>query len=228
VILNLAPRRFAALVVAAAAVLAMPAAAGAHIQVRPTEAAPLDPVLWTVLVPNEGDEETRGIELQVPEGVIPFSFNDQRGWKRTLKLNPDQSIERIVWEGRLASDGLAELSFLATTPEREGKIAWKALQIYQGNRVVRWIGDEGTDEPASFTTISADTPRQNAGGEGAETAEQPSAAADDETAPPAAATTATTGDDGTDTAPIVLAAAALAIALLALLLALRRPRDGRH
>ena len=217
-------RLFAAVVTIAAVLMSTAAVADAHIQVRPTEAAPLDPVLWTVLVPNEGEEATRRIELQVPAGVIPFSFNDVPGWKRTLKLNPDQSIERIVWEGELASDGLAELSFLATTPEREGKIAWKALQVYEGDRVVRWIGDEGTEEPASFTTISADAPRQNAGGEGAESAEsaEPGAEQAEPAATPVAATTS--ADGGSDALPVVLAAAALAVALLALVLAVRRPR----
>ena len=47
------PRSLMCAAVAAAAGLALVAApAGAHVQVRPAEAAPGDPVLWTVLVPN--------------------------------------------------------------------------------------------------------------------------------------------------------------------------------
>ncbi len=216
-------KRLLAAVVTIAAVLMSTAAVRPAPTSRSARPRPRrgDPVLWTVLVPNEGEDSTRRIELQVPPGVIPFSFNDVPGWKRTLKLNPDQSIERIVWEGELASDGLAELSFLATTPEREGKIAWKALQVYEGERVVRWIGDEGAEEPASFTTISADAPRQNAGGEGAET-EAAAAEAEPAAATPVAA--AAPADGGSDTLPVVLAAAALAVALLGLGLALRRPR----
>jgi uncharacterized protein YcnI len=86
-----------AALLAAGALAALPAAASAHVLVRPSAAAPLDPVLWTVLVPNEREEKTVEIELQVPEGVIPFSFNDVPGWERTLQLNPDQSIGSIVW-----------------------------------------------------------------------------------------------------------------------------------
>ena len=85
---------------------------------------------------------------------------------------------------------------------------------------MRWIGDEGAEEPASFTTISADAPRQNAGGEGAGT--EAAAEAEPAAATPVAAVAPT--DGGSDTLPVVLAAAALAVALLGLGLALRRPR----
>jgi uncharacterized protein YcnI len=199
------------------AAFACPAVAAAHIQVRPAQAAPLDPVLWTVLVPNERSEATVRIELQVPRGVSPFSFEDQPGWKRTLKLARDQSIERIVWTGRVGAEGLARFTFLATTPEQEGTIAWKALQIYEDGEIVRWIGDEGAEEPASFTTISEDAPRENAGGEGGETTDEVAPAA---TVSAPAVEAAASEDD--DRLPLVLAGAALLVALAALLLALRR------
>jgi uncharacterized protein YcnI len=221
------PRRavFIAILVTAA-VAALPAAVQAHIQVRPAQAAPLDPVLWTVLVPNERDEATVRIELQVPPGVSPFSFEDQPGWKRTLKLARDQSIERVVWTGRLGPESLARFTFLATTPEQEGTIAWKALQVYEGGDIVRWIGDEGAEEPASFTTISKDAPRENAGGEGAEAgdAPAPAAGASQEPASAPASASSESGDD--DVLPLLLAGAALLVAIAALALALKRPRSA--
>jgi len=202
------------------AAFAFPAVAAAHIQVRPAQAAPLDPVLWTVLVPNERSEATVRIELQVPRGVSPFSFEDQPGWKRTLKLARDQSIERIVWTGRVGAEGLARFTFLATTPEQEGTIAWKALQIYEDGGIVRWIGDEGAEEPASFTTISEDAPRENAGGESGESGETADEGAPAATVSAPAVEAAESGDD--DPLPLLLAGAALLVALAALVLALRR------
>ena len=170
-------------------------------------------------MPNEREQHTRRIELKMPAGVAPFSFQDLPGWKRTLKLKPDQSIDTIVWTGRLASDGLAEFSFLAATPEREGEIAWKALQTYDDGQIVRWIGDEKAEEPASFTTISADAPRQNAGGEGGD------ATTGGGNSEPAAATTpATEADNGSDALPAALSGAALAVALAALALVALRTR----
>jgi uncharacterized protein YcnI len=197
---------------ALAGLIAAPVAA-AHVQVRPSEVAPLDPTLWTVLVPNERQESTTRIKLQVPEDVYPFSYEQAPGWKRTLKTAQDGTVRSIVWEGRLASDGLAEFTFLATTPEQEGTIAWKALQTYEGGKVVRWIGSPDSEEPASYTTVSADVPPQNAGGEGAEAA-QGSEASTVEVAD---------GDDGggDSTVAIVLAAAALGLAAVAVAMARR-------
>lgn len=210
----------------AAALTGLPAVAHAHIQVRPARAAPLDPVLWTVLVPNERSEATVRIELQVPPGVSPFSFEDTPGWKRTLRLADDQSIERIVWTGRVGPEGLARFTFLATTPEQEGTIAWKALQIYEDGQIVRWIGDEGAEEPASFTTITEDAPRENAGGEGGEAAEEAPPASGESQEPASAPAGSTSESDDDDNLPLVLAGAALLVAIAALVLALRRPRTA--
>lgn len=159
-------RRAAVAAVLAAALLA-PAAAGAHVQVRPATAAPEDPVLWTVLVPNERELATTRVELAVPAGVLPFSLEDQPGWRRSATRNADGSLRSIVWRGRTAPDGLATFRFLASTPDREGPIAWKALQTYADGDIVRWIGAAGSEYPASVTSVTGSAPRENAGGEGA-------------------------------------------------------------
>ncbi len=201
---------------AAWALLASPASA--HIQVRPTEAAPLDPTLWTVLVPNERAQATTRVELAIPEGVAPFSYADLPGWRRELTFNKDRSVRSIVWEGRLAGEGLAQFQFLATTPEQQGEIAWKALQTYENGQVVRWIGAPDSEEPASYTTVSADVPPQNAGGEGA----GPPAGV---SADPAGALEGTeAADDDSNTLPLVIsiAAAVTAVAALAIAIAGRR------
>lgn len=142
------------------------APAGAHVQVRPAQVAPGDPVLWTVLVPSEQDAGTRDVELAVPKDVIPFSYEDAPGWRRTVRTNSDGSVRSIRWRGGTRRDGLATFRFLASTPERPGEIAWKALQTYRDGEVVRWIGAEGSETPASVTRVSASAPRENAGGEG--------------------------------------------------------------
>ena len=149
----------------AVAVAAPSATATAHIQVRPARAAPGDPVLWTVLIPSEEQAGTRQVELAVPKDVLPFSYEDQPGWTRTLTSAPDGSVRSIVWRGRTRGDGLATFRFLASTPERDGQIAWKAIQTYRDGDVVRWIGSAGSETPASITTISRSAPRENAGGE---------------------------------------------------------------
>ena len=158
--------RFAAVAIATGLGLLPVAPAAAHIQVRPGQAAPGDPVLWTVLVPSEQATGTRQVELAIPQDVLPFSFEDAPGWTRQLRKNPDGSVRSVVWRGRTRADGLATFRFLASTPEREGPIAWKAIQTYRDGAIVRWIGSEASEHPASVTTVAKSAPRENAGGEG--------------------------------------------------------------
>ena len=141
-------------VTAAVALLGAPAAV-AHVQVSPGEAAPDDAVRFEVLVPNEDDKATVEVDLQVPPGVLPFSYEDTPGWKRELQTASNGSVEVIRWTGRVEPEGFVRFSFLAATPPQPGTIAWKALQTYEGGEVVRWIGDEGSEYPAAFTEVFA-------------------------------------------------------------------------
>lgn len=188
--------------------------AAAHVQVRPAVAAPADPVLFTVLVPNEKDAVTTTVTLKMPAGVIPFGFEATPGWTRTVARAPDQSVDTVTWRGRLPPEGFVRFSFLAGTPDRPGRVTWKALQRYADGTVVRWIGPPGSEEPAALTVIRSDAARENAGGEGS---------AAGSPVPPAA--TSTSGDsDGT----AVVAWIALALGaggLAAAAVALRRSRS---
>lgn len=155
----------------AAAVLAAGLAVGAspalaHVEVSPALAAPSDPVLFTVLVPNERGDPTVRVELALPPGVLPFGFEPAPGWRRTETRNPDQSLGRVAWTGRLGTGEFTEFRFLATTPPDPGPIRWVALQRYANGEVVRWDGPPGADEPAAITVVARGVPRQNAGGEG--------------------------------------------------------------
>lgn len=189
----------AAVAVAVAVALAA-APAGAHVQVRPAEAAPGDPVLWTVLVPNEREVATTRVELAIPAGVLPFAYEPLPGWTRRVTKNPDQSTRSVVWTGRLEPEEVLATQFLATTPDAEGPVSWKAVQTYADGQKVRWIGGPDTEEPAAVTEITASAPRENAGGE----------AAAAEATPADAASPDREGGDG-------LAIAALAVGLLALI-----------
>ena len=215
--------RRALLVSAVAALVAAPAAS-AHVQVRPALAAPGDPVLFQVIVPNEKDASTVEVTLQVPKDVLPFSFEEPDGWTRENKEGPDGSLETITWKGKLAEDGFARFSFLASTPEQEGEIVWKSIQTYDDGSTSRWIGEPDADNPAAVTTISKDAPRENAGGEsgdaedGAAATPAASATAAPEDAEPAAATV----EESDSPLPIIISIVALVLAAGALILQLRR------
>lgn len=211
----------------AAAVLtaaALAAPASAHVQVRPALAAPGDPVLFEVLVPGERDAKTIEVTLQIPKDVLPFSFQDPPGWERTNKEGADGSLESVTWRGEQAEDGFSRFAFLASTPEQEGEIQWKALQTYDDGHISRWIGAPDSENPAAVTTISASAPRQNAGGEGGEAATEGEGAATPQpaqTAAPAQAASAPAEDDDSPL-PLILSIVAVVLAAAALLLALRR------
>jgi MYXO-CTERM domain-containing protein len=215
-------RLFTALLVAAA----LPATAAAHIQMLPAVAAPGDSTLFTLLVPNESDNPTVQIDLKIPDGVIPFSFEEVPGWERTEKLRADGALDIVTWKGSLPAGEFARFSFLAGTPETPGEIAWPAVQRYEDGSVVRWIGAPDSEEPAAITTISADAPSQNAGGEsGSATAESDATgAAPSQTT--AADESVSSDDDSTSVlsiVAIVLSAAGL-LAAAAALVAVRRRR----
>jgi len=210
---------------AALGALALAAApAAAHIQVRPTVAAPGDPVLFALIVPNEKDAHTVEVTLQVPKDVLPFSFEEPAGWTRTMKLNPDESIKTVTYRGKLAQDGFAQFSFLASTPEREGDIVWKALQRYDDGSTVRWIGDPDSENPAAVTKVTKAAGRENAGGEGeasANAALSATATISETSASAQSVAAAPTDDDGESPLPLILSIAALALAGAALVKALR-------
>jgi uncharacterized protein YcnI len=208
-----------ALAATAALTLLIAAPASAHIQVRPAVAAPGDPVLFQVIVPNEKDAHTVEVTLQVPKDVLPFSFEDPAGWERTNKLGSDGSIETVTWKGELADDGFAEFQFLASTPEQEGDVVWKALQTYDDGSTVRWIGDPDSDNPAAVTTVTKSAARQNAGGEGEEAPAATATATPDEDV--ANVGTLPDDDDGDSPLPLILSIAALVVAAAALVKAFR-------
>jgi uncharacterized protein YcnI len=209
------------LVVALVAAGAFPAAARAHIQVTPTAVAPGDAAKFTVLVPGERDSETVKVELQMPRGLLPFSYEDPAGWKRSLVKAGDGSVERVVWTGSAPSDGFTEFSFLAGTPEQAGELQFKALQTYADGTVVRWIGGPGSDNPAAVVKVDASAAKQNAGGESGSEGAAPTATAVN---PIATEVTLTEKDDkgSSNTLAIVLGAAGLGLGLIALIVALRR------
>jgi uncharacterized protein YcnI len=212
----------ALLVAALVAAGAFPAAAQAHIQVTPSTVAPGDAAKFTVLVPGERDSETVKVELQMPKGLLPFSYADPAGWKRSLVKAGDGSVERVVWTGSAPSDGFTEFSFLAGTPDKPGELEFKALQTYADGTVVRWIGGPSSDNPAAVVKVDAAVGKQNAGGEsgGGEGREPASTAT---AAAPAPTVATASGDSGSsNTLPIILGAAGLLLGLIALLVALRR------
>jgi uncharacterized protein YcnI len=202
-------RGVVALLVSVAAGAFAPAVAGAHIQVIPSIVAPNDPVKFTVVVPGEQEDSTTSVDLKMPTGLLPFSYEETPGWTRKLVLASNGAVDRVVWTGKLPKDGFVEFSFLAGTPEKPGELVFKALQTYADNSVVRWIGEPKSDHPAPVVEVQKDAPRQNAGGESGSDGggdAQPAAAASATATPTTAAVeTAAVVSSGSDRDPLAIA-----------------------
>lgn len=201
-----------------------PAGAAAHVQVTPSVAAPDDAVLFEVLVPNEGEGHTTSVELKIPAGVIPFSFQATPGWKRKVKAAPDGSTDTVTWTGKLATDGFVRFAFLASTPAKEGTLSWKAIQRYDDGEVARWIGAPSAPQPAATTDVRRAAAARNAGGEsgggqpaGSHGGMAPAGAAGDSGSGDA-------GDDDRDPLALGLGGAGVVLGLAALTVALARRR----
>jgi uncharacterized protein len=182
---------------AAAGLLALPAAAGAHVTVQPDTATAGGFTRLDVRVPTERDVATTKVQLQLPDGFAEASWEPVPGWnvkvtkaKLAQPVKTDdgevtEEVKQITWSGgSIPPEAFQDFGLSVQIPDKAGKLTFKALQTYADGQVVRWIGPEGSDSPAPTVTVS-------------------SGAA--EASPAAAATPApdSGSSDGTDTVSIV-------------------------
>jgi uncharacterized protein YcnI len=208
--------------IAAAAVVAtltLPAAAGAHVTLQPSEAPSGGFARLDVRVPNEEDaKRTVKVEVQMPPGFADASYEPVAGW--TVTETRHKLAKPIkADDGDVLTDELGTITFTAAKgkgiepgefqdfglslglPAKPAgtKLTFKALQTYSGGTVVRWIGAEGSEHPAPVVTLVADT--SASGGAAA----------------PAPAATAAKDDAGDDDGANGLAIVALIVGALGLL-----------
>jgi periplasmic copper chaperone A len=214
--------------------LAVPPSAEAHVTLQPAAAPAGGFARLDVRVPNERDDAgTTKVDVKLPPGFVSASYEPVPGWQvkvskeklaKPVKVegfNVTEQISRITWTGRGKQGVIAPGQFqdfglsLAIPRGKPGsKLTFKALQTYQGGEVVRWIGPEGSDEPAPTVTLTA---AGEGGGQGA-----PAAGA-----APAPASTSDDGggSDGLAVAALVVGGLGLLAGLGGLLVA-RRSRSA--
>jgi uncharacterized protein YcnI len=158
----------------AVAVLAVPAAAQAHVTVQPNTAPAGAFTVLDVRVPTERDNaSTAKVDVQFPAGFAAASYQAVPGWRvRVIKkklATPIQTddgpitegVSRMVWTRTSRSGGIKPGQFQdfpisVQIPGKAGdKLTFKALQTYSNGEVVRWIGAPGSDEPAPQLTVTA-------------------------------------------------------------------------
>jgi uncharacterized protein YcnI len=123
----------------------------AHVVVTPRESVAGAEQIYTVRVPTEGTVPTTAIELDIPAGMHVTQVASGEGFTFETKKGGDR-ITSITWKREILPKAFALFTFTAHNPEA-GALQWKAHQTFADGSMRHWIGERGTKEPASVTTI---------------------------------------------------------------------------
>jgi periplasmic copper chaperone A len=239
-----AARPGVALAVAGVALVAVPAPADAHVEVRPAEVEGGGFANVAFGVPNERDNaSTTRLRVILPQDqpirsarVTPIS-----GWRArvdTRKLDTpieangaevDTVVSQVTWTARsggIRPGALADFRLRLGELPKSGDLAFTVLQTYSSGEVARWneVSADGTGElehPAPVLSLTA--PPEQVGAEGGtaspeQGSEAPDAAQSDPTDTAAETDTAPSQDPATDsssTLSTVLLVGAVGAATLA-------------
>jgi periplasmic copper chaperone A len=163
----------------AAAALAVPAAAPAHVSVNPDELTAGSFAKVDVRVPNESDTKgTIRVSLRLPDGVYTLRYQRVPGWKTKLYrkqldepvdlgngFQVDEQFTRVVWTARkpkrdrIGPGQFQDFPLSLRVPDGAAgtQLAFPAIQDYQGGDRVKWTGAADSDRPAPRVTLAAPT-----------------------------------------------------------------------
>jgi uncharacterized protein YcnI len=141
--------------ITAVLVVALPAIAVGHAVVYPSAASPGAYERYVLRVPNEKAVATTRVEIRFPADVRVVSFADVAGWNLEVLSDSAKRVIGAVWTGTLPPQRFIEFPFVAVNPATDARITWPAYQTYADGERVEWTGAEGSDRPASVTTIGS-------------------------------------------------------------------------
>jgi len=160
----------------AAAVLAAPAVAQAHVTLNPREVTAGSFTVMNVRVPNERDDAgTTKVDVRFPDGFYSVLYKKVPGWKvKVYKEKLDKPVEReglkiteqvarIVWTGNPKKGGIVrpgqfeEFPISTQVPQGEAGsfLTFKAYQTYRDGERVRWTGAPEAEHPAPRVKLLA-------------------------------------------------------------------------
>jgi uncharacterized protein len=162
-----------ALATGAAAALAVPAAASAHVTLHPNVLPSGGFTVVGVRVPNERDNaRTTKVDVKFPPGFIFVSYQPTPGWTATIlsrKLakpvtvfgeKHTTEVDRVVWSSKtgIGKGQFVEFPLSVAMPAAKPKsvLTFKALQTYSSGEIVRWIGSPSADTPAPQVLVAAE------------------------------------------------------------------------
>src|SRR5687767_13361998 len=123
----------------------------AHVVVTPRESAAGAEQIYTVRVPTEGTVSSATVELEIPAGMHVIQVASGEGYTFDVKKDGSR-IASITWKKEIKPKEFALFTFTAHNPQ-PGALQWKAHQTFADGSMRHWIGERGTKEPASVTTI---------------------------------------------------------------------------
>lgn len=129
----------------------------AHVEVTPNQGKAGTVQKYVVSVPSEKNINTTEVKLEFPEGVTIETISPLSGWTSSYHSADVGGAQSIVWKatsGGIKPQESVDFIFVAKNPNQPGQIHWDATQTYQDGSVVHWNGPEGSDYPASVTTIA--------------------------------------------------------------------------
>jgi uncharacterized protein YcnI len=166
--------RLIAVAAVAAGILAIPAAAQAHVTLQPKAQTAGAYTVVNVRVPNERDSaSTTKLRVEFPDGIYSVSYAAQAGWKIVVKKSPlttpVQTDEGPITEhvtsvtftgtgkglGRIAPGQFKEFPLSLQMPATPGTLAFPAYQWYTGGELVKWTGAAGAATPAPTVILTA-------------------------------------------------------------------------
>ena len=141
-------RRIAACFVYIALALAL---LDAHVTVTPRESIAGAEQIYTVNAMAEGTVSATTLELEIPAGIHVVQVATADGVTFDVKKDGDRIVS-ITWKSEIKPKGLARFTFTAHNPQ-PGAVQWKAHQTFADGSMRHWVGERGSKEPASVTTI---------------------------------------------------------------------------
>jgi uncharacterized protein YcnI len=147
-----------ALALAAAALLAFPAAASAHVEMSPDRVDPGSFTLYTVLSPNESTKPLTGLRLTVPAGMEVDAAAATPGFTTELVRDQSHRVVAVSWQGgSVAPEDLGLFHFSASVGSDQTTLHLVGLQTFADGTTKVWKTPEVEVAPAAGGSGS-DTP----------------------------------------------------------------------
>jgi len=150
--------------------------ASAHVTVDPNQVPADSWQKFVIKVPNEKDIATTKVEVRVPDGAEVMSIEPVNGWTFNAQKDQNGKMTALIWtaedKGLLAGQFI-EFPIMAKVAKDAKSLQWKAYQTYSDGSVVKWIGPEDSEHPASVTKIVTATDQQTASATSDQTSQWP-------------------------------------------------------